>query len=380
MSFLLWLLLPVAAASGWLVARHQKRRKPIYLSPDYFKGLDYWLHEEPDKAIDIFIKLIDVNNQTFETHLALGVLFRRRGEVNRAIHIHQNIIKIPTLDPQQRHLALFELAQDYQNAGLFDRAEDVFKQLLIADNYKIPALSQLLKIYEQEQEWKKAIEIAQKLEKLSAKKMPIAQYYCEQAEKYREQGQIDQTQQLILQALHIDPFCVRASFIEAELALENNDYQKAIVAFKRVETQDHQYITEVIKNLHFCYKAIGQIDEFRVYLQKILDSYDEITPVLSLAKIIQQELGEQQAINLIAKQMLKRPSLCSIKSFLALSNINNISNESLVLLHDTVTQLLKNKAFYKCNNCGFTARKLYWHCPSCKQWNTMKPIQGIDGD
>jgi lipopolysaccharide biosynthesis regulator YciM len=378
MSFLLWLLLPVAAASGWLVARHQKRRKPISssLSPDYFKGLNYWLREEPDKAIDIFIKLIDVNNETFETHLALGVLFRRRGEVNRAIHIHQNIIKIPTLDPQQRNLALFELAQDYQNAGLFDRAEDVFKQLLIVDNYKISALSQLLKIYEQEQEWRKAIEIAQQLAKLSRKKMPIAQYYCEQAEKFREQGQTDKAQQLIQQALHTDSLCVRASFIEAQLALENNDYRQAIVAFKRVEKQDHEYIIEIIEDLHDCYQAIGQIDEFRVYLQTILNRYDDITPVLSLAKIIQQELGEQQAIDFVAKQMLKRPSLCSINSFLALSKVDN----NLSILHNTITQLLNNKPFYKCNHCGFTARKLYWHCPSCKQWNTMKSIQGIDGD
>ncbi|WP_069470392.1 lipopolysaccharide assembly protein LapB [Candidatus Marithrix sp. Canyon 246] len=376
MSFLLWLLLPVAAASGWLVAQHQKRRKPIssHLSPDYLKGLNYWLREEPDKAIDIFIKLIDVNNETFETHLALGVLFRRRGEVNQAIHIHQNIIKIPTLDPQKRNLALFELAHDYQNAGLFDRAEDVFKNLLIVENYQIPALSQLLKIYEQEQEWEKAIKVAQKLAKLSGKKMPIAQYYCEQAENYREQGNTNRVQQLIQKALDTDPFCVRASIIEASLALENNDYRQAIVAFKRVEKQDHKYIIEIIDDLHDCYHAIGQIDQFQVYLQAILNRYDEITPILSFVKIIQQQLGRQQAIDFVSKQMLERPSLCSINSFLALSKADN------TLLHNTITQLLNNKAFYKCNNCGFTARKLYWHCPSCKKWNTMKSIQGIDGD
>jgi lipopolysaccharide biosynthesis regulator YciM len=378
MSFLLWLLLPVAAASGWLVAQHQKRRKPIssHLSPDYLKGLNYWLREEPDKAIDILIKLIDVNNETFETHLALGVLFRRRGEVNQAIHIHQNIIKIPTLDPQQRNLALFELAHDYQNAGLFDRAEDVFKDLLIVESYQIPALSQLLKIYEQEQEWGKAIEIAQKLAKLSGKKMPIAQYYCEQAENYREQGQTNKAQQLIQQALHTDPFCVRASFIEAGLALEKNNYKQAIIAFQRVVKQDHEYFIEIIEDLHDCYHAIGQQNEFKVYLLKILNCYNDITPVLSLAKIIQQQLGTEQAINFIAKQMHERPSLCSINSFLALSKLD----DNLLLLHNAITQLLKNKAFYKCNNCGFTARKLYWHCPSCKQWNTMKSIQGIDGN
>ncbi|RKZ57943.1 MAG: lipopolysaccharide assembly protein LapB, partial [Candidatus Parabeggiatoa sp. nov. 3] len=126
---LLWLLLPVAAASGWLVARFQRRPQVTHFSwsPDYFKGLNYLLNEEPDKAIDVFIKLIEVDSDTVETHLALGILFRRRGEVNRAIRIHQNIIKRPTLHPQQRSLALFELGQDYRHAGLLDRAEQLFQ-------------------------------------------------------------------------------------------------------------------------------------------------------------------------------------------------------------------------------------------------------------
>jgi len=224
MSYLLWLLLPVAAASGWLVAQRGKS----FLSPDYFKGLNYLLNEEPDKAIDVFIKLIDVDSDTVETHLALGLLFRRRGEVNRAIRIHQNLIARTTLNPQQRSLALFELAHDYRHAGLLDRAEDLFRELAISGKYQVLALRQLLEIYQQEQDWNKAINIAQKLVVFDNKQMhTIAQYYCELAEDYRQKGQNDAALEAIENALKADQNCVRASLIEGQLALQRDSREQA---------------------------------------------------------------------------------------------------------------------------------------------------------
>lgn len=386
---LLWLLLPVAAASGWLAARYQERQEPSNSSwtPDYFKGLNYLLNEEPDKAIDVFIKLIDVDSDTIETHLALGVLFRRRGEVNRAIRIHQNLIARPTLHPQQRSLALFELGLDYQSAGLLDRAENLFQKLVASDAYQVSALNQLLEIYQQEHEWEKAIDTAQQLTDASHESMhiKIAQYYCEQAEDCRRQGQGEAALQMLQNALKTYPNCVRASLLEGQLALEKRNQKQAIRAFQRVEQQDPDYLTEVIEPLQTCYQEIGQQSEFTRYLRHILERYGGITPMLALAQIIKQQEGEQQAAEFIVKQMHRLHQHSSVYGLdylldLALSAVPNVTYEYLLLLKEITTRLLKNKPAYKCSQCGFTARKLHWQCPSCKQWNALKPIQGIDGE
>src|SRR5713101_7419737 len=184
---LLWLLLPLAAGSGWLVARFDQKRHAAArdLPSAYFKGLNFLLNEQPDKAIEIFIQVLEVNSETVETHLALGNLFRRRGEVERAIRIHQNLIARPTLDREQRTYALLELAQDYFKAGLFDRAENLFLELAEIRAHSEQALRLLLSIYQQEKEWDKAIQTGRRLARVAGKSMDgvIAQYYCEQAEQ-----------------------------------------------------------------------------------------------------------------------------------------------------------------------------------------------------
>jgi len=167
---LLWLLLPVAAASGWWVARHtelvSQARKKSSLTSDYFKGLNYLVNEQPDKAIEVFIRVVEVDSETIETHLALGSLFRRRGEVDRAIRIHQNLIARPSLNREQRTQALLELGQDYMNAGLLDRAESLFLELVELDAHTVRALQLLADIYEQEKDWQACLDIVEQLSPL----------------------------------------------------------------------------------------------------------------------------------------------------------------------------------------------------------------------
>jgi len=383
---LLWLLLPVAAASGWLAAKRSSfspkmPSSPFNLSPDYFKGLNYLLNEEPDKAIDIFIKLIDVNSETVETHLALGGLFRRRGEVNRAIRIHQNLMARPRLSSQQRNLALLELAQDYRRAGLLDRAENLFLELITSSKaHQVFALRQLLDIYQQEHDWEKAIHTAQKLANASREPMDtvIAHYYCEQAESLRHQRQPEAAATMVQQALAIDSRCVRASLLEGQLALDRGDKQHAIIAFKRVEQQDSTHLSEIIEPLQICY--MDQPHELAYYLHNILEKYGGIAPMLVLAKMIKQQEGEQAAADFIVKQLHRHPSVRGLDQLLdlALANVESITRQHLLLLKEITTQLLKNKPLYKCHHCGFPGKTLHWQCPSCKQWSTFQPIKEID--
>ncbi|MCV6637485.1 lipopolysaccharide assembly protein LapB [Candidatus Albibeggiatoa sp. nov. NOAA] len=384
----LWLLLPVAAASGWFAAQRSSRLKStsstFNLSSDYFKGLNYLLNEQPDKAIDIFVKLIDVDSDTVETHLALGALFRRRGEVDRAIRIHQNLIARTTLSAQQRALAVVELAQDYRRSGLLDRAETLFIELTQSLDYQIYAYRQLLDVYQQEHEWEKAIQTASELSKASGEnvKSLIAHYYCEIAETARHQGLRDQAIQAIQKALVTDNHSVRASLLEGKLALDTGDKKAAIKAFRRIERQDATYLSEVIAPLKQCYQDINREGEFKKFLQYVLERYGGITPMLVLANMLQDETSEQQAADFIVKQLHKRPSIRGLDHLLdlALSRSGNITYEHLLLLKDITKQLLKNKPVYKCHHCGFTGKTLHWQCPSCKQWNTIKPIQGIEGE
>jgi len=189
-----WLLLPVAALSGWFIAhlgRKRGRGDPMMdLSSTYFRGLNYLLNEQPDKAIEVFLKLAEVDNDTVETHLALGNLFRRRGEVDRAIRIHQNLVARTTLSAEQRSYALLELGEDYMRAGLFDRAEDLFLEMVDMGVHMEPVLNHLVVIFEQEKDWDKAIDAARKLGPISGRDMApvVAQYYCELAEVARESG------------------------------------------------------------------------------------------------------------------------------------------------------------------------------------------------
>lgn len=381
---LLWLLLPVAAASGWLAAKRSVQPSPplssFNISSDYFKGLNYLLNEEPDKAIDIFIKLIDVNSETVETHLALGGLFRRRGEVNRAIRIHQNLVARPLLSAQQRNLALLELAQDYRCAGLLDRAENLFLELNASKEHQTLALRQLLDIYQQEHDWDKAIHTAHKLAQVSSESMHIviAHYYCEQAESLKHHGALEMAMSRVQQALKIDVRCVRASLLEGELALEKGETGLAIIAFKRVEQQDPTYLPEIIDPLQLCYQE--QPQEFASYLYHVLEKYGGIVPMLALARLIKFQEGEQASADFIVKHLHKRPSVRGLDQLLdlALANVESITREHLLLLKDITTQLLKNKPLYKCHHCGFPGRSLHWQCPSCKQWSTFKPMKEIE--
>jgi len=359
----LWLLLPLAAASGWLAAR---RKEGQQASVDDFKGLNHQLNDEPDKLIDIVI------NQKLdnETLLELGIFFRRKGEINRAIRIHQNLLNHSTAP------ALFELAQDYRYAGLLDRAEKLFQKLSRFDSHKTLALRQLQALYQQEHDWKKAIRTAQQIAEPTHTE--IAQYYCEQAEEYQQERESEAAQQAIQNALKTDPNCARASLLEGQLALERGEPKQAIIAFQRVEQQDPDYITEIITPLQTCYQEIGQTQEFTHYLQHLLEHHGCIRPMLALANLIKQPDGEPQALfDLILEKIQNpRPSLHGLVLLLdlALSKKDSISRDYLLLLKEISTQLLKNQPAYKCTHCGLTTRKLYWQCPSCHEWNAVKPL------
>jgi lipopolysaccharide biosynthesis regulator YciM len=384
----LFLLLPVAAISGWLLGKRQKPNTSVIahseIPIDYIKGLNYLLNEQPDKAIDVFIQMLDVNSETVETHLALGSLFRRRGEVDRAIRIHQNLIARPTLSAEQRMQALNELGQDYMTAGLLDRAEALFNELIGSGPHTISALHQLMDIYQQEKDWEKAIDAARTLafKMGSSQDNVIAHYYCEMAEQELRNREPQKALKLIKKALSTDKKCARASLLEGEIEGRSGHYKAAIKAYRRIEEQDPDYIPEILAPLTNCYRQIGDIDEMVQYLQGILKRRDGISVMLCLAELLSEREGDSKAAEFIAAYLERKPSLRGMDRLIDLSllHITDPARDKLEALKNVTSQLLVNNPVYKCEVCGFHGKTLHWHCPSCKQWNTIKPIQGVEGE
>ncbi|OGO92588.1 MAG: lipopolysaccharide assembly protein LapB [Coxiella sp. RIFCSPHIGHO2_12_FULL_44_14] len=387
MISLLFLLLPIAATCGWYTGRYVSQRQspklPYKIRRDYFKGLNYLINEQPDKAVDVFIKLLEVDSDTVETHLALGSLFRRRGEVDRAIRIHQNLIARPQLAKQHRLHALSELGQDYLRAGMLDRAERLFLELVELGEENQSSLRFLLHIYQQEKDWHKAIKMAQKLQALGEPMHAIiAQYYCELAEQMIDKERIDQATHYLKRAEAIDQGCIRASLIRARMDCEEKRYKESIRSYKRAITQDPNYISDIVTPLAECHRELGEEEQLVTYLEECLVTHPRIALALTISDYLHRQRGQKVAIEFIAQQIQRQPSLRGLSHLVGLYLLNSTGDakEKLLILQNLMQKLLADKPIYRCVHCGFSGRILYWLCPSCQHWNTVKPIQGLEGN
>lgn len=386
----LWpLLLPAAALSGWWVASRNYLNKGSKqnnnLSREYVVGLNYLLNEQPDKAVDVFIKLLDVDSETVETHLALGSLFRRRGEVDRAIRIHQNLIARPQLSLTERQEALRALGQDYMSAGVFDRAERIFLEAVkLGGNQEINSLQGLLAIYQQEKAWEKAIEVIQKLESSTGQSLhqQAAHYHCEIAEQALKANLLDKAQNATRQAILMDKQSVRASLLQATLDMKNNRYKQAIRSLKRVPSQDPEFLTEIIEPLVCCYRQLDAMNDCIEYLQQTLLTNPRASTIFVIADYLQKEKNIDTAIDFVSEKLTTYPSIKGLNRliFWHLESASGKVKTKLHILYNITSKFLENKPKYRCGHCGFGGKHLHWHCPSCKHWGKMKPVYGLEGD
>ena len=384
-----WLLLiPAAAAIGWLAGRRGGEIKGgarvSRLSNTYFRGLNYLLNEQQDKAIEIFLQIAEVDKDTVETQFALGHLFRRRGEVDRAIRLHQSLVARNGLSEEQKTRAVLALGEDYMRAGLLDRAETLFTDLVQMGVHAPQALRQLIAIYQAERDWHKAIEHALRYEQTSGEPMGkvIAHFHCELAEKARLENRNDKARERIAEAYSTDSHCVRAGVIEGRLELSEGNDAAAIRAFERVARHDIDYLPEIMAPLLACYERRGELARARGFLQEMIEHYPGISPVLALAQMIQRDEDVGAAQQFLARQLQQRPSVRGEAAFidLSLENPANDADESLRTLKQITDQLVVRTNSYRCQRCGFGARAHHWQCPSCKQWGTIKPLLSAVGD
>jgi len=386
----LWpLLLPAAAWSGWWIANRNNSDKDTAihnrLSREYVVGLNYLLNEQSDKAVDIFIKLLEVDSDTVETHLALGSLFRRRGEVDRAIRIHQNLIARPQLSLLQRKEALMSLGQDYMSAGVIDRAERIFLEVVeIGGNRETSSLQGLLAIYQQEKAWEKALEVIKKLEISTGNSFhhQAAHYYCEMANQALKVNAMDRAVYCIKQAASVDSESVRASLMSASIDMKEGRYKQAIRSLKKVPLQDADFLSEIIEPLVICHKELDTMAECITYLNQTLAEHPRASIIFVIAEYLGHNENVDAAIDFVADNLSKHPSIRGLNRLIYwhLESAHGKVRDKLQMLYNITTKFLDNKPVYRCGHCGFGGKHLHWHCPSCKQWGRMKPIHGLEGD
>ncbi|KFZ38392.1 hypothetical protein HR45_02795 [Shewanella mangrovi] len=383
---LFFLLLPVAVAYGWYMGRRNLRQKQSsqqkQLSRDYFAGLNFLLSNESDKAVDMFISMLDVDDETIDTHLSLGSLFRKRGEVDRAIRIHQNLIARPSLLNEQRDLAMMELGKDFLAAGFYDRAEEIFLNLIQLDDHSEEAESQLISIYEMTKEWQKAIDIIKKLprKRQQSLKPVLAHFYCQLAE---ESSEIAAQIQLLKQAIKQDGSCGRALLKLLQRYIEQGLYEQAADALDQLIDKAPTLVVDALTAANELSKLTQDREALKRRLALAVEKGAGASVIIALAKMLVEDGDIKAAESLILDNLYRHPTMKGFQ-FLMKMQLSQAeegqAKDSLAMLEKLVEQQIRSRPIYRCSECGFPSHTLYWHCPSCKSWGSIKHIRGLDGE
>ena len=382
-----WLLaLPVFFGMGWVAARVDLKSllsESRALPSSYFKGLNFLLNEQPDRAIESFLQVAQENPQTVELQFALGSLFRRRGEVDRAIRMHQDLVNREDLAAEERRQASFELAQDYFKAGLLDHAEEVLER--IARHDPSPEVHRyLLDIYIQEKDWEKAVGAARQLE-VSARRnyqKEIANYFCELAITEHVHVRHDAADAYLARALEANRKCVRANLLRGEWLAADGRHEQAIEAWKAIESQDAAYLGIAAEGMLDSFKALGRLGEGLILLRGLQNRY----PGLDLLNVVYQATaeheGDEAAWRLVRDEVRRHPSLVGLDRLIDAELLRSPPErrQDLQLMKDLVHSHAQALAVYLCGNCGFKARQFFWQCPACGGWETFPPRRTAELD
>lgn len=381
MEFEIWWLLgiPVFFGLGWLAARVDIRQllsESRSLPRGYFKGLNFLLNEQHDKAIDSFIEIVKFDPETADLHFALGNLFRRRGETERAIRVHQNLLSRPDLPQEQHEQARYELGQDYLTAGLLDRAEETFNSL-IDTQYSGQARRALLEIFQREKEWTRAIEAANALQQAGAggRQKEIAQFYCELAEDELVRTAPAAALLLLEQALQADRKNVRATMLMGDAQLAMGLPEDALLTWRRVEQQSVPHVALVAQRLMDGYRQLGRAQEGVNLLKSYMAEASSIDLLEVVFKAVIELDGVEAAHLLVSEELRRTPTLLGLDKLLEVRLMDAEPQywQELSMVKNLVHGYTQKLARYQCSHCGFKARQFYWHCPGCNHWETYPP-------
>ncbi len=374
---LLWLLLPIAAACGWWAAlrsQHKAAPKtPDWLNPACFRGIHHVLNEEPDKAIAIFSQMLEAHSDLIDIHLVLGSLFRQRGETERAVRVHQNLLARPDLTAKRRSQVLLELGRDYLQAGLLDRAETLFQDLCAKKQYLPEALQHLRILYLQEKAWLSCLQTSEALEKATKKDLSPekSHFFCELATQAQRLGQIAQTRLYLKRALRIHPGCVRANHLLGQIAWQTGKHRVALSHWQQTVRDDPSYLPEVWPDLFNACQTLDKLTELNTLFAEIGDAVPGSDIALYQAEVLQQCEDQTAAANFLLNAIRQFPAIPAITAYLQ-KHIDHPQTIDLKILSAALQQIQQQQTQYQCRQCGFQSRALHWQCPRCSIWGTIR--------
>jgi lipopolysaccharide assembly protein B len=380
----LFLLLPVAYLFGWLKGRRHSvsvnQDSSETLSSEYFKGLNYLLSDQQDRALPVFLQLVQVDNDTIDTHLAIATIYRRRGDYEKAIKIHQNLIAKPSLSAKYRSKALLELGRDYLTAGLFDRAEGLFDDVIKNGFYEHEAHEFKLTIYQREKAWLEAVKVAKTLIQNGDNSIRglIAQFYCELSEKAFLKGNIKQAGAYVKDALAYDSSCIRALICRVQYAVNLKKYKEAIKLIKQIQQTDSDYFPAILPYCITSYRELGKIKDLIGYLRFVEKQNINLTMMDTISGLLSEIKDDDAAQSYLQEQLSLAPNITGLASFAMLMNkkANYSCDDYYQEIQKVIISMKPKSDQYHCNKCGYTSGKLNWQCPSCHVWGETKPVIG----
>lgn len=385
MNGLLYFVLLLALAIGWWLGRHGlptwslSWRRPR--TKQYLKGLTYLINEQSDAAVDTFLAQLDVTPKTLEMHIAIGSMLRRKGELDRAIRVHQNILESQALSAKELSLAQLELARDFYGAGILDRVETILLDMVQqGSRYQVEAHQLLLKVYRDLQQWQDALDCAVTLRRLMSSASDIKElseamghYCCELALEAIEAKQLQRAEKHLDDALTYDPNCVRATILAATLATGNEGIVSAKQRLFKIVEQDISLFSEAINVL-----ATMPVDDEALH---IIEQAHHQYPSLSAFKYVlaaTQARGSEQAVQqFLQGEVSARPSITALDCYLAFQPVDKTNQEVRGVVRQTLKSIMSRRDRYACRYCGFRGRQMHWLCPKCKRWGEIRQRYGL---
>jgi lipopolysaccharide biosynthesis regulator YciM len=372
-------LLFVAAALGYVFARlgqlDDDDRRPLGL--DYVRGLKFLLKEQPDRALEALTGAGELDEDTIETHFALGQLFRKRGEVERAIRVHRDLMDRPNLKRDQREQAQFALAEDYLSAGLFDRAESLLTELRESPRQAVESLRRLIRLSELTREWERAVDLHRELERgdrAASRSGNVAHYFCELAEQSRKAGDLTRALAWLDRAEQARPDLARVLLVRAAIASDGSDHDQAIRCLWRVAEHEPSLLIDVLPRLSAACKAAKREEEFARFLSQCLRQDPRSARPIALATMLDAGITDPTALQCLwefvgADQTLK-----------ALSDAERLGSapaaerqQALERIRGALRSMATAGRTYRCLECGYTSVNLQWQCPGCGAWDSVRP-------
>ncbi|TCW32142.1 lipopolysaccharide assembly protein LapB [Gulbenkiania mobilis] len=374
-----WLLLfPAFFALGWFAARVDMRtvlKQARAVPAGFFRGLDALVEDRTGEAAQALAEVAQQQPGTVDLQLTLGKLYRRRGENDRAIRLHQALLDWPDLPAAQRDAVRFELAQDFSKAGLVDRAEEILSRL-VDGNMALAARQQLLDIYQQDRDWLKAITVARALRSdVHTFHHEVAQFYCELAQGELYRSNYAQTRTYLAEAFSANRKCVRASLLQGDLELAEGNVEAAIAAWQGIEKQNFEYLSMAAERLFDAYEQQGRPMEGIALLRGYLRTF----PQLELTDLLYQKVatyeGEPKALEVLREAVHARPSLAGVYRLIEAQMVE-LSPESRLdaeVARGVVMKHAQRLTVHRCKRCNFRSRAFFWHCPACGEWESFTP-------